>query len=97
MSSVLEMPKVAGCSVTSCSYNHDGCHAFAINVAEAATCASFVEMPIKGGVDPTGLVGACQQASCVYNDGLECHAQAIQVGGAAADCQTFEPRAPSGL
>ena len=53
MASVLEMPKVADCTVTSCSYNHDGCHAYAITVAEEASCATFVEMPLKGGVDPT--------------------------------------------
>jgi hypothetical protein len=92
MASVLEMPKVADCTVTSCSYNHDGCHAYAITVAEEATCATFVEMPLKGGVDPTGLVGACQQSGCVHNVGLECHAPAIQVGSVAAECQTFSPR-----
>jgi hypothetical protein len=92
MASVLEMPKVAGCTVTSCSYNHDGCHAFAITMAEEATCATYVEMPLKGGVEPIGLVGACQQSACTHNVDLECHAPAIQVGSAAADCQTFEPR-----
>ena len=92
MSSVLQMPRVSACSVTSCSYNHDGCHAYAITVAEPASCATFVEMPMKGGVDPLGLVGACQQASCKHNVDLECRAAAIEVGAATADCQTFEPR-----
>ncbi len=92
MATVLEMPKVADCTVTSCSYNHDGCHAYAITMAEEATCATFIEIPTKGGVDPLALVGACQQADCRHNAALECRAPAIQVGAATADCQTFEPR-----
>jgi hypothetical protein len=92
MANVLEMPKVADCTVTSCSYNHDGCHAYAITVADEATCATFVEMPMKGGVDPIGLVGACQQSICIHNRDLECHATAIEVGAATAECQTFSPR-----
>jgi hypothetical protein len=92
MATVLQMPQVSNCTVTSCSYNHDGCHAYAITVAEEATCATFVEMPLKGGVEPLGQVGACQQATCIHNEGLECHAPAIQVGTATADCQTFQER-----
>jgi len=92
MATVLEMPKVTDCAVTSCSYNHDGCHAYAITVVEEATCATFVETSMKGGVEPLGLVGACQEATCVHNVGLECHASAIQVGSGAADCLTFEAR-----
>jgi hypothetical protein len=97
MAKMLEMPRVSECSVTACSYNHDGCHAFAITVAEEATCATFVEIPTKGGVDSSGFVGACQEATCRHNVDLECQAPAIQVGAGSADCQTFEPRAESGL
>lgn len=97
MTAVLRMPKVSTCSVTSCSYNHDGCHAYAITVADEATCATFVEMPVKGGVDPLGMVGACQQADCTHNTALECHAPAIQVGSATADCQTFMPRSAASV
>lgn len=93
MASVEGMPKVAECTVTSCSYNHDGCHAFAITIgAGSATCATLLELPRKGGVDPVAMVGACQQVNCVHNIDLECHAPSIQVGAATADCQTFEPR-----
>ena len=97
MTAVLQMPQVRACSVTSCSYNHDGCHAYAITVADEATCATFVEMPLKGGVEPLGMVGACQQADCAHNTGLECHAPAIEVGAATADCQTFLPRGARGV
>jgi hypothetical protein len=92
MVTVLQMPKVAACSVSTCAYNHDGCHAYAITVAEQATCATFVEMPVKGGVEPLGQVGACQETSCIHNEGLECRAPAIQVGALTADCQTYEER-----
>ena len=92
MATVLEMPKVAGCTVTACAYNSNGCHAYAITVAEAATCATFIEMPTKGGVDDSGRVGACQQANCTHNVQLECRAPSIQVGDLMAECQTFEPR-----
>lgn len=27
----VEMPHVSECTVSSCSYKHDGCHAYAIN------------------------------------------------------------------
>jgi hypothetical protein len=97
MTKMLEMPRVTDCAVTACAYNHDGCHAYAITVAEEANCATFIEMPEKGGVDPLGLVGACQQATCMHNLDLECRAPAIQVGAGSANCQTFEPRADSGL
>jgi len=92
MATVLEMPKVAGCTVTACAYNSNGCHAYAITVAEAATCATFIEMPTKGGIDDSGRVGACQQVNCMHNVQLECRAPSIQVGDAMAECQTFEPR-----
>jgi hypothetical protein len=92
MATVLKMPTVASCTVTGCAYNQDGCHAAAITMAEAATCATFVDMPVKGGVDRLGVVGACQQANCRHNVALECHAPSIEVGAATAECETFEAR-----
>ncbi len=95
MTELMEMPKVTACAVNACAYNHDGCHAFAITIeSDNATCATFVDMPTKGGVGPIGQVGACQQVSCRHNADLECRAPAIQVAsnGHIADCQTFSPR-----
>ncbi len=92
MSVAVEMPKVSQCSIVSCAYNHNGCHAYAITVAEGATCATFVESTVQGGVDALGFVGACQQGNCKHNMNLECRAPAIEVGAAKADCQTFEPK-----
>lgn len=93
MTNILEMPRVAECTVVSCAYNHEGCHAFAITIgADTAMCATFVELPAKGGVGSLAMVGACQQATCRHNTGLECQASTIQVGATTAECQTFEPR-----
>ncbi|WP_353960195.1 DUF1540 domain-containing protein, partial [Klebsiella pneumoniae] len=41
----MEMPHVSECTVTNCSYHHDGCHAYAINVAGnngSADCETFI-------------------------------------------------------
>lgn len=96
--SVLEMPAVSECTVAGCSYNHDGCHAFAINVGGhngTADCGTFIPLSAKGGLDRvTAQVGACQRTDCTFNAGLECSAPSIRVGaGAGADatanCLTY--------
>lgn len=93
MTSAIEMPRVQECTVSSCSYNQGGCHAFAITVGSSdhARCHTYIEMPTKGGVDSTiAQVGACQRADCRHNAELECHAPAIRVGTEMADCLTYE-------
>ncbi|GGF36125.1 DUF1540 domain-containing protein [Williamsia phyllosphaerae] len=93
----LEMPHVSDCSVSACSYNHDGCHAFAINVSGdngTADCATFIPLSIKGGLDVVSpQVGACQRADCSHNDNLECTAASVQIGAAnagdTANCLTY--------
>lgn len=99
MSALLEMPHVTECSVTGCSYNHDGCHAFAITIATheggGAECATFIPLTAKGGLDMVvAQVGACQRTDCTHNESLECHAPSVRVGPGAdpADCLTYTPR-----
>ncbi|WP_040834339.1 DUF1540 domain-containing protein [Nocardia brevicatena] len=96
----MEMPHVSECTVNDCSYNHGGCHAYAISVAGhggSADCATFIPMSVKGGLDTvTSMVGACQRADCVHNQALECTAGEIHVGPGsgnhAARCMTYTPR-----
>jgi hypothetical protein len=91
--SVLEMPRVSECSVAGCSYNHDGCTAYAVSVGQDAQCATFVPLNVKGGLDKViAKVGACQRSSCRFNQDLECSADFIRVGGAEADCLSYEAR-----
>ncbi|MEJ2852680.1 MULTISPECIES: DUF1540 domain-containing protein [unclassified Saccharothrix] len=96
-----EMPHVSECTVAGCSYNHDGCHAFAITVSGhngAADCGTFIPLSRKGGLDRViAQVGACSRTDCRYNKDLECSASDIRVGpgegGHAANCLTYSPRA----
>ncbi|MEU4314357.1 DUF1540 domain-containing protein [Nocardia sp. NPDC024068] len=96
----MEMPHVSECTVNSCSYNHDGCHAYAINVSGqngTADCATFIPLAVRGGLDTvTSMVGACQRADCAHNADLECTAGDIRVGPGEADhsarCMTYTPR-----
>ncbi|WP_062521882.1 DUF1540 domain-containing protein [Demequina silvatica] len=89
------LPIVSSCSVASCGYNHDGCHAGAISVGGAhAHCNTFTETDHKGGADPTATVGACNREDCQHNKDLMCTADSIAVGGSTdvADCLTFMAR-----
>ncbi|GGP78364.1 DUF1540 domain-containing protein [Saccharothrix coeruleofusca] len=94
-----EMPAVHECTVTGCSYNHDGCHAFAITVNGtdgAADCGTFVPLSTKGGLTKViAQVGACSRTDCQYNSDLECTASGVRVGpgsgGHAANCLTYTP------
>jgi len=96
--STLEMPTVSDCTVAGCSYNHDGCHAYAITVGgthASAECGTFIGLSAKGGLDTVhAQVGACQRVDCVHNTDLACSAPAIRVGAGAdlADCLTYAGR-----
>ncbi|ACZ20412.1 hypothetical protein Sked_04470 [Sanguibacter keddieii DSM 10542] len=101
MSALLDLPHVSECSVASCGYNHDGCHAGAVTVAGhagAAECATFIPLSAKGGLDKVvAHVGACQRSECANNVALECTASSIRIGagssaGDLADCLTYTPR-----
>ncbi|MFI6825438.1 DUF1540 domain-containing protein [Micromonospora sp. NPDC050187] len=94
MTSAVQMPPVEECTVTRCSYNENGCRAFAITVGSSAhaRCHTFVEMPVRGGIEMmVAQVGACQRADCRHNSELECHAPGIRVGEESADCLTYAP------
>lgn len=94
-----EMPAVHECTVTGCSYNDDGCHAFAITVGGddgAADCATFVPLSRKGGLDKVvAQVGACSRTDCRFNSALECTASGVRVapgeGSHSANCLTYSP------
>lgn len=92
MTNVLEMPHVSDCTATSCAYNHDGCHAFAVNINASAACGTFLFLNEKGGLDVVAQVGACQRQDCVHNEALECRAASISVGStdANADCLSYQ-------
>ena len=94
MTSMLEMPSVSDCTATTCAYNHDGCHAFAVSINADAACATFLSLNEKGGLDVVAQVGACQQSDCRHNESLECRAPSIVVGmvNAGADCLSYSPR-----
>ncbi len=94
---MLEMPKIKMCDVTDCSYNKNReCHAAAITVGgEHPYCDTYMRSPSqKGGVTPTGEVGACKVENCKFNRMLECTADGINVGfhQEHADCMTFSPK-----
>ena len=92
MTAAFEMPQVTDCTATSCAYNHDGCHAYAVNIDSAAACGTFLSLNEKGGLDVIAQVGACQRRDCVHNADLECRAASITVGstGAHADCLSYQ-------
>ena len=94
MTSLLEMPSVSDCTATTCAYNHDGCHAFAVSINADAACATFLSLNEKGGLDVVAQVGACQRQNCVHNQGLECTAASVHIGSSAdhADCLSYQPR-----
>ena len=96
----ITMPAVSECTVAGCSYNHDGCHAFAITVSSAgpaADCGTFIPLGTKGGLDRVvAQVGACSRTDCEHNAALECTATGVRIGagagGHAANCLTYQPR-----
>lgn len=96
MTTTQQLPQVQSCSVSSCSYNADtACHAGAITVSgDHAHCGTFVEISFRGGLDRTGMVGACHRSDCRHNEQLECTAPGVTVGAGAdaADCLTYEAR-----
>ena len=87
---------VSSCTTTACSYNKNGCTAFAVTIggtAGAASCGTFISLDARGGL-PTaqGQVGACQRLECTHNTDLMCTADAITVGGDTAACELYAAR-----
>lgn len=90
--SAVTMPAVSECAASGCSFNHDGCRAFAITVADSSGCGTFVQLTRKGGLDTVkAQVGACLRAECAHNADLECTADSVRMGAGAdgATCLTF--------
>lgn len=97
MTTVSDLPRVAECTASDCTYNHDGCHAGAITVGSGAACATFFDIGSNGGLDTVvATVGACQRTTCVHNENGVCHADSIRVGpgggGGTATCLTFRDK-----
>lgn len=88
---------VADCTVTQCSFNHDGCSADAITIGahgSDAACTTFISLDAQGGLPIAAAhVGACQRADCMHNESLMCGAPSVMIGSGAdtADCLTFRP------
>lgn len=92
MSALVEMPHVVECAVAGCSYNHDGCNAFAVTIDNDTDCATFIDIGTRGGLDRVvAQVGACQRTACAFNSSLECTAEAVRIGpgGSLANCLTY--------
>lgn len=95
MTMLADLPSVTTCSVTGCSYNHDGCHAAAVTIGADERCATFIPLSAKGGIDTAQAhVGACQAADCRFNSALSCTASAVRIGSGdgAAGCLSYESR-----
>jgi hypothetical protein len=98
MTTVLDLPLVTMCTVTRCSYNHDGCHAGAITVGthgDSANCATFIALGAKGGLSSiVAHVGACLRVDCTHNSTLVCTAEEVHIGtlGDPANCLTYSTR-----
>ncbi len=94
----LGRPTISDCNVAGCSYNHDGCHAYAITVGgsrASAECGTFIGLSAKGGLDTVkAQVGGCRRTDCAHNVELACTAPAIRVGAGTdlADCLTYAER-----
>ncbi|RRD47128.1 DUF1540 domain-containing protein [Tessaracoccus sp. OH4464_COT-324] len=90
MSTITE---VKSCATTSCTYNNNGCAAYAVTVGDGnGTCTTFVKLDVRGGL-PTlnSKVGACQLLECVHNSDLMCTAKAVEFD-ANAKCLSYEAR-----
>ncbi len=90
---ITDMPHVTECTATSCAYNHDGCHAVAVNIdSDNGDCSTFFPTGIDGGL-PTVMatVGACQRTDCVYNEHAVCGASEVHIGSGTnpAHCLTY--------
>ncbi|WP_129657789.1 DUF1540 domain-containing protein [Rothia uropygialis] len=91
------MTDVAECTVSNCSFNHDGCTAFAVTITgepQDASCGTFISLDADGGLPRAQAhVGACQRIECFFNKDLMCGAESVKVGSATsgADCLTYRP------
>lgn len=87
---------IKSCSTTACSFNNDGCTAFAITVGgtgEKPSCATFVALDARAALSSaSGQVGSCKRLECVHNADLLCTAGEIAIAGDSAECLSYTPR-----
>ncbi len=93
----MEMVSIKSCGVNNCAYNREkGCRTLAITVGPHGECNTFIHAsPRAGFPEVKGGIGACQAASCRFNESLECRAPSIDVSSDErhADCATYDPKA----
>ena len=86
---------VTECSITSCSFNQNGCAAPAVTITgspDHATCGTFIAIDARGGLPVASAhVGACQRVECTHNKDLLCTAENVRIGAGSdtADCLTY--------
>lgn len=91
--SITDLPRVSSCSVDACGYNHDGCHAPAINIDENDNCTTFMALGEDGGLPKVvAAVGACQRTDCAFNSAGVCGAASVRISGGSttAHCETYK-------
>jgi len=86
---------VSQCTISSCSFNDQGCTAGAVTIAgspDHAECGTFISIDARGGLPVASAhVGACQRVECAHNTDLLCTAETVVIGSGAdtADCLTY--------
>lgn len=93
---LLNMTRVAECSVTECAYNTGrACHAIAITVgsSDLPMCDTFFVAREHSGDQGHAGVGACKMSGCLHNRELECSAGRVLIGKleARVRCITYVP------
>lgn len=94
----IDMPVVAACSATDCSYNQESrCHARAITIGDGIHPGCDTYFMDNGHVHEKSRdagIGACKVTQCHYNEDLECMTDMINVGRSGPDvsCMTFAAR-----
>lgn len=85
---------ISSCATKSCSFNQDGCTAYAITVGgtgPTANCTTFAVLDARAGaVSDSGRVGACKRLECTHNTNLLCTAEQVSIGGDTADCLSYQ-------
>jgi hypothetical protein len=74
--------KLTDCNAVACAYNHSGtCRAIAVTIeTPVPQCGTFIHTGTKAGFPATNaIVGACKASSCLFNNGMECEAEEIQM------------------
>lgn len=96
MLKLLNMTRVAECSIVECAYNaRHACHAIAITVGngDMPMCDTFYVAREHSNDHGHAGVGACKISTCRHNHELECGASSVLVGKleARVRCITYVP------